>query len=138
MYSQKIDARQIAAVGAVFVLGAVVLAGWTPLSPAMATMLGSLTLSLGVLAAWDLASTRYEFTPNELIIHGGATRQKIRYDTIEAVRVARGVLGLTAPNSVRLSVDARTANVVAVSPNDREQFLRDLMRAVPWLAVSDR
>ena len=139
MYSQKIDVRQVLTVGAVFALGAVLLAGWTPLAPPLATMFGSLALALGVLAAWDLAATRYEFTANALVIHGGATRQKIRYDTIEAVRLARGVLGrLASPNSVRISVGARTAGVIALCPSDRDQFLRDLTRAVPWIAVMEQ
>ena len=139
MYSQKIDVRQVLTVGAVFALGAILLAGWTPLSPALATMFGSLALALGVLAAWDLAATRYEFTANALIIHGGATRQKIRYETIEAVRLAQGVLGrLASPNAVRISVGARTAGVIALCPSDRDQFLRDLMRAVPWISVMEQ
>ncbi|MBW3597575.1 MAG: PH domain-containing protein [Planctomycetes bacterium] len=139
MHTQRIDARQLLLVAAVFALGAMLLAGWTPLSPTIATMFGSLTLAFGVLAIWDVAATRYEFTANELVIHGGATRQRIRYDTIEAVRLARGLLGrLTSPNSVRLSVGARTAGVIALCPRDRDQFLRDLMRAVPWVAVVDR
>ncbi len=137
-YAQKIDVRQVLVVAAIFAMGLGLLAGVTPLSPSVARMFGWLSLAMGVLAAWELAVTRYEFASNELVIHTGATRQRIRYDTIEAVRVARGILGrVVSPNSVRLLVGSRSACEVALRPKDRDQFLTELMRAVPWLAVSE-
>jgi hypothetical protein len=139
-YSQKVDWRQLVIVAGIFALGGALLAGLTPLSPALAKMDGWLLVALGVLAAWEAFATRYEFTRTELVIHGGATCQRIRYDTIEAVRVARGWLArICSPGAVRLLVGSRTsAGEVSLRPRDRDRFLDELTRAVPWLAVTER
>jgi hypothetical protein len=139
MYSQKLDWRYLTVVAIIFALAVALLTGLTPFQPGLAKMYGWVLLLLAVLAAWETVATRYEFTRTELVIHSGATRQRIRYDTIEAVRVARGVLGCFAsPHTLRLLVGTRTASgVVAVRPHDRERFLDELTRAVPWLAVTE-
>jgi hypothetical protein len=75
-----------------------------------------------------------------LVIHSGATRKHIRYDTIEAVRLAHGLLRwIVSPNTVRLLVGSRTCtSEVSLRPRDRDRFLDELTRAVPWLCVMER
>lgn len=138
-YSQKADWRHLILVAAIFGLGAVLLRGLTPIRTGLADLYGWALLMFGVLAVWDVFATRYEFTRTELVIHGGATRQRIRYDTIETARVARGWLArLFAPHAVRLLVGGRTTSgVVSLNPKDRDRFLDELTRAVPWLAVAE-
>ncbi len=138
-HTQKIDGRHVLLVALIFAMGAVLLAGVTPLPPSIARMAGWLAIVLGVLAAWEAAATRYEFGRSELVIHSGGTRQRIRYEAIEAIRLARG-LGrcLGSSNRVRLFVSGRSATVVSLCPKNRDQFLHELSRAVPWLAVTER
>jgi hypothetical protein len=139
-YSQKVDWRHLALVATIFALGGTLLAGLTPIRPNLAQLYGWGLVALGILAVWEAFATHYEFTRTELVIHGGATRQRIRYDTIEAVRIAQGLASrLFAPHAVRLLVGNRTTTgVVSLHPKDRERFLQELTRAVPWLAVTER
>lgn len=140
MYSQKVEWRRLVIIAAIVALGVVLLMGATPLNEGLARMFGFLLLSISVLCVWELAATRYEFARNELIIRSGGIQQRIRYETIEAVRVARGLWSyVVSPNNVRLLVGSRVSTgVISICPNDRDRFLDELSRAVPWLAVMDR
>lgn len=137
-HPQKIQGRHVLFVALIFVMGVLLIRGATPLSPPVARMCGWLSIALGVLAAWETVATRYEFGRSELVIHSGGTRQRIRYEAIEGIRAPRGLSRfLGSPNTIRLFVAGRTANVVSLCPKYRDQFLHDLTRATPWLAVSD-
>jgi hypothetical protein len=139
-YAQKPDWRHLLLSGTILILGVGLVTGLTPLSKSLASMYGWLLLALGVLAVWEALATWYEFTRSDLVIHSGGTRQRIRYDTIEAVRLARGLLSwLASPNTVRLLVGSRTSSSeVALRPQERDRFLNELSRAVPWLGVMER
>jgi hypothetical protein len=139
-YAQKPDWRHLFLAASILALGTGLVTGMTPLTPSMASMYGWVLLALGVLAVWEALATWYEFTRSDLVIHSGGTRRHIRYDTIEAVRLARGLLRwIVSPNTVRLLVGSRTAaSEVALRPRERERFLDELNRAVPWLSIMDR
>jgi hypothetical protein len=124
----------------IFALGMGLVAGMTPLSQSLASMYGWVLLALGVLAVWEALATCYEFTRSDLVIHSGATRKHIRYDTIEAVWLAHGLLRwIVSPNTVRLLVGSRTsASEVSLRPQERDRFLNELSRAVPWLGVVEQ
>jgi hypothetical protein len=138
-YAQKPDWRHMLLSATILALGAGLVTGLTPLSQSMANLYGWVLLALGVLAVWEALATWYEFTKSDLVIHSGGTRQHIRYETIEAVRLAHGLLSwLACPNTVRLLVGSRSsASEVALRPRERDRFLEELSRAVPWLGVME-
>jgi hypothetical protein len=139
-YAQKPDWRHLLLAAGILATGAGLVTGLTPISPSLAPMYGWILLALGVLAFWEALATWYEFTRCDLVIHSGGTRKHIRYDTIEAVRLARGFLGWVAsPNTVRLLVGTRSsASEVPLRPREPDRFLDQLSKAVPWLSVLDR
>jgi hypothetical protein len=139
-YAQKPDWRHLVLTSMIFAMGMGLVAGMTPLSQSLASMYGWVLLALGVLAVWEALATWYEFTRSDLVIHSGGTRKHIRYDTIEAVRLAHGLLRwVVSANTVRLLVGSRAStSEVALRPRERDRFLDELGRAVPWLSVMDR
>jgi hypothetical protein len=113
------------------------------MAPLLALLPGVLLTVLGGLMLWAFFSTSCEITPRDLFVRFGPLRWRIPLDAITAV-VRKGGLypdrawGL-AWSLDRLVIEYRRRNGrqaflgVAVSPEDREGFLRDLAQATQRL-----
>jgi len=115
----------------------------TQLAPLPALLPGLLVTIIGVLILWAFFSTSCEITPADLLVRFGPLRWRIPLDAIAQIVPKRGfspdwAWGL-AWSLDRLVIKYHRRNGrlaflgVAVSPQDQEGFLRDLMQAVQGL-----
>jgi hypothetical protein len=108
---------------------------------------GVLLAAAGLLMLWMFAATSYEITDTALVARLGPFRRTVPLAAIEEV-VATRRFHLMAGMGLAWSLDmlhvrhrkpsGRRALPVAISPADKEGFLRELTGRVPGLTVVDR
>lgn len=103
-------------------------------------LLGTAALVFSSLYAWLTIPVRYELPPGLLVVRGGPFRWRIPLDDIQEVRASRNPVGAPAWSLKRLRVDYRKKGkrrFVLISPRDREDFMRRLAEAAPFLSRSE-
>ncbi len=131
-YSSKIDRWLIVVIalsvatstGAVL---AVSLKGGVPAAVLAGIALLVLVAGIG-LPLWMLLGTRYEITPERLLVRCGPFRWTVPLREIRAVTPTRNPLSSPALSLDRLRIDYGRGSSVMISPRDKARFLADLER----------
>lgn len=106
---------------------AVFLKGGVPAAVLAGTALLLLVAGIG-LPLWVLLGTRYELTPERLLIRCGPFRWTVPLREIRAVTPTRNPLSSPALSLDRLRIDYGRGSSVMISPRDKDRFLADLAR----------
>ena len=106
---------------------AVSLKGGVPAAVLAGTALLVLVAGAG-LPLWVLLGTRYELTPERLLIRCGPFRWTVPLREIRAVTPTRNPLSSPALSLDRLRIDYGRGSSVMISPRDKAGFLADLER----------
>jgi membrane protein YdbS with pleckstrin-like domain len=104
---------------------AVFLKGGVPAAVLASTALLVLVAGIG-LPLWVLLGTRYELTPERLLIRCGPFRWTVPVREIRAVTPTRNPLSSPALSLDRLRIDYGRGSSVMISPRDKARFLADL------------
>jgi hypothetical protein len=124
-----------------------------PGMPALGALVGLIPLGLGLLVLWQLLSTGYEITPDDLVMRSGPFQWRIRLDQIIEVYPTRNppphapslsLVDHFRGNHPALSLDRLRVNCrgkdrikfYLISPQDQSGFLQELAQAVAGLQVS--
>ena len=96
---------------------------------------------LGILAAvlpvvafllWTILGTYYEFRDEYLFCRSGPFFERIPYDKIKSARLTRNLLSSMALSSLRIEIRQHGkgyfTGTTMISPVNREEFLRELLR----------
>ena len=117
-----------------FTFGCVALWCYKPLP--YAQYYGWFFIGLSLLAFWEYATTNYEITGSELIVHTGTAQKRIRLDGIEAVKRQRGIWAWFALSTNQLKISYREGTrvkAIMVYPSNEQGFLGQLKILSPWL-----
>jgi hypothetical protein len=106
---------------------AVSLKGGVPAAVLASTALLLLVAGIG-LPLWVLLGTRYELTPERLLVRCGPFRWTVPLREIRAVTPTRSPLSSPALSLDRLRIDYGRGSSVMISPRDKAGFLADLER----------
>ena len=85
------------------------------------------------LALWFMYGTEYELGGEHLLIRSGPFRWKIRIAGIEAVEPSRSILSSPAFSLDRLAIRFDGGKTILISPQHREEFIRELQSRAPVL-----
>lgn len=87
------------------------------------------------LVLWGCYTTRYEVTSSDLIVRFGPFHTSLPLDRIVEVFPTHNPLSAPAPSLDRLRINYRKKNgkmwLALISPQDKEDFVRDLASAAP-------
>jgi Bacterial PH domain len=97
--------------------------------------IGILCLTLAVWTGWIPFNTNYEVGQTELVIRSAGFKWRVSLDSIVEVFPTHNPLSSPACSLDRLRVNYRNRKgrlkFVLISPREKEEFLRDLVEAVP-------
>ena len=130
IYRSKLDGWMVG------VLAGSALASWVaaigvvwarvPYAWAMATVVGALG---ALLPLWLVASTRYVVDADTLLVQCAGLRWRIPMAEITAVTPTNSALSSPALSLDRLRIDYGNGKSLMVSPQDKEEFLREIEMA---------
>jgi hypothetical protein len=98
---------------------------------------GSLLITVPVMAfiIWLIAATYYEINGEELKVAAGPIRYKIHIHTIRAIEASYNPLSSPALSLDRLKITYNQNNTVLISPKDKQEFVRELLKINPNIRV---
>lgn len=79
----------------------------------------------------------YELIGENLVIHSGRVKRRIRFSDIREVRPSRSPLSSPALSLDRLRIDYGKRFPVYISPDDRRAFMNDLATKCPHLRLEE-
>lgn len=140
MHKSKVDAwlglllLVLAAMGPVsLVVGIYRLVVWGSVEGWVFIGLGLFVTGLMSLVVWPIT---YTLTSDHLVIRAGVFRSRLPYDTITAVYPTRNPLSSPALSLDRTRIDyTGKIGFALISPESREQFMRDLAERAPHLTI---
>jgi len=127
IYPSKIDTWLLATILGVPVISAAGLYPVVTMDAPRALAVALPTLLLGVgLPLWLLFSTTYALDQEQLSIRCGPFKWQVPIRDIRAITPTRNPLSSPALSLDRLRIDYGSGGSVMISPNNKEQFLRDI------------
>lgn len=93
---------------------------------------GARWVSLGIgvvglaLPVWTMGSTRYTLTDTELVVQSGPFRWRVTLADITDVRPTHNPLSSPALSLDRLQIAYGKGREILISPEERDEFLREL------------
>ncbi len=97
---------------------------------------GTVGIGAMVFLLWTFFSTFYTFKNDKLLVRGGPFKWEIPLESIEKVTPTRNPLSSPAWSLDRLEVRRRgTFSGILISPQDKQEFLRDLVGRCPHLRL---
>lgn len=100
----------------------VAVAAWSEGDPLSLGIFLSVLVMVGILA-WPVT---YTLTEDELVVRSGVLRWRVRFTEVEGVVATRAMWSSPAWSLDRLRVDYGKGRWILISPERREEFVREL------------
>jgi membrane protein YdbS with pleckstrin-like domain len=114
-------------IGLALVLGPIAtIVGWLTAPPSQKVVALIGVVVFAVIYGGLVFPMRYLLTEQELVVRSGLVRQRIPYTEITRVTPTRNPLSSPALSLDRLRIERRSGRAIMISPDERDDFLREL------------